>query len=451
MYKLSSYNFCVPYYHRMVYFNGITSKVFSVTREEHDKLMSLFTDLISFEINYNSVFQLFKEWGFIIDEQLNEIDVLRYRNRQAVFLDRCYHLVINPTLECNFHCWYCYEKHPKGSMNADIVERCKRHIWHMVTCEKITGLNLMWFGGEPLLYFNEVVYPIGLYAKELCAENHIPFYHYATTNAYKINEEMVAKMQEIGFNGFQITIDGDQERHDKIRNERGKPTFDIIMRNVNLLCENLENARITLRVNYDNETLQVSDFTRVFEKISPRWRSHVSFDFQRVWQTVKSSLNENQTKIQLLEKSKEMGYKQTAMSPAFRIGKTHTCYVDRIYHAEINYDGKVYRCTARDYSDKYVVGELLNNGKIQWDEQKIALRYAKATFENEMCLACKYLPLCMGPCSQKLLETPVEKLNHLCYLNCAEIKPESVILDYYKQKMEVVKKMQTSEAKLQAV
>ena len=218
----------------MVYFNGITSKVFSVTREEHDKLMSLFTDLISFEINYNSVFQLFKEWGFIIDEQLNEIDVLRYRNRQAVFLDRCYHLVINPTLECNFHCWYCYEKHPKGSMNADIVERCKRHIWHMVTCEKITGLNLMWFGGEPLLYFNEVVYPIGLYAKELCAENHIPFYHYATTNAYKINEEMVAKMQEIGFNGFQITIDGDQERHDKIRNERGKPTFDIIMRNVNL-------------------------------------------------------------------------------------------------------------------------------------------------------------------------------------------------------------------------
>lgn len=99
MYKLSNYNFCVPYNHRMVYFNGITSKVLSLSQEEHNKLTLLFTDLISFEINYNSVFQLFKRWGFIIDEQLNEIDVLRYRNRQAVFLDRRYHLVINPTLD----------------------------------------------------------------------------------------------------------------------------------------------------------------------------------------------------------------------------------------------------------------------------------------------------------------------------------------------------------------
>ena len=34
-----------------------------------------------------------------------------------------YHLIINPTLECIFNCWYCYEQHTKGRINKDIFER----------------------------------------------------------------------------------------------------------------------------------------------------------------------------------------------------------------------------------------------------------------------------------------------------------------------------------------
>lgn len=435
MYKLSNYNFYISDKDRIIYFNGITSSVFSVNKEEHQRLQSLFLDLISFEINYTSVFKMFKNWGYILDENQDEIDVLRFRNRKTVFWDRSYKLVINPTLECNFNCWYCYEKHPEGRMSLEVIEKCKKHILYMLKYEKISSLVLDWFGGEPLLYFDEVVYLIGSYARKMCDEYQVPFFHYMTTNASRIDLQMIEKMKEIGVNGFQITIDGDRKKHDRIRNEKGEPSFSKIVNNINLLCEKLNNVQITLRVNYDDNTLKYSDMENVFSMISPENRKYITVSFQRVWQTIKAGQGENPERIQWAKKSVEMGFKVPSLASVFGVGIVRKCYVDRIYHAEINYDGKVYRCTARDYSDKYVMGELSDSGEIKWNEEKMAKQYAKATFENDMCLKCKYLPLCMGPCSQKIVETPKEILSQICYLSYAEVKPESVIVDYYEQKM----------------
>lgn len=438
MYKISNYNFYIPKQDRVIYFNGITSNVFSVDEKEHQKLQMLFSNLISFEINYTSIFQRFKDWGYIIDENQNEIDILKFRNRKAVFWDRNYKLVLNPTLECNFACWYCYEKHPKGHMSLEVIEKCKRHILYMLKYEKISSLALDWFGGEPLLYFDEVIYPIGLYAKKMCDKYKVPFYHYATTNASKIDIQMIDKMKKIGFSGFQITIDGDENKHNSVRSEKGKPSFGKIIDNVNLLCERLDKIQITLRVNYDDKTLELSDMENVFSMISPENRKHIAVNFQRVWQTIKAGQVENTDRIQLTKKSIGMGFQIPPLANAFGIGIICKCYVDRMFHAEINYDGKVYRCTARDYSDKYVMGELLDSGEIKWNEERMAERYAKATFENEMCLKCRYLPLCMGPCSQKIAETPKENLPQICYLTFAEVRPESVITDYYEQKMKAL-------------
>lgn len=61
--------------------------------------------------------------GFIVEIDKDEIDVLRYKNRMEVFSNRKYKLVINPTLECNFACWYCYEKHPQGYMSEDTISK----------------------------------------------------------------------------------------------------------------------------------------------------------------------------------------------------------------------------------------------------------------------------------------------------------------------------------------
>jgi uncharacterized protein len=433
----------------MIFFNGLSGHVFSTSEKEHQSLQQKFSDLVSFKIQYSSVFEKFKEWGFIVDRQKDELDTIRLRNRLEVFSDRTYHLVINPTLECNFNCWYCYEKHPKGYMSESTMDLVKKHMQWMVDNEKIDGLNISWFGGELLMYFNKIVYPISQYAKELTNKHQLKFFNTATTNAYLINPEMVNRFLEINLDFFQITIDGDEKRHDTIRNANGQPTFRRIMDNINLLCEKIPAAHITLRVNYDNETLEKCDLENVLSLIPLSYRKQISVNLQRVWQTFSGNASEYDKRVYWQKMSEQLGYRQCYISNVFTVNRGHVCYVDRYYHTEINYDGKIYRCTARDYSDRYVRGILKDSGKIEWNPDMLAQQYGKATFENKMCITCKHLPICNGPCSQKMIETPPEEFGHICALKNAEITPESFITDLYEKKMKNLKEL--SEQRLENI
>ena len=444
MHKQSKYNYIIPQDERFVYFNGISTRSFSMSAEEHEKLKPLFSDPISFEINYPSIFKKFTEWGFFVKEDIDEVDILRYRHKMAVIDSRDYHLVISPTLECNFSCWYCYQEHPKGYMNEDTKKKVMAHIKYMIEKKHITRLDLGWFGGEPLLYFDEVVYPISSYAKSLCQKHDIPYRANATTNGSKIDLAMIEKMKEIDLTSFQITIDGDPKRHNLIRNEKGKPSFDIIMNNICNLCEKIKNIHINLRLNYDDETLKSKELEKVFESIPKKYRKLISPNFQRVWQTFtqqnnEDKVSENLRRLHLSDHCKSLGYVTGSLTNTFFIGTHYKCYADRSYYTKINYDGKLYSCTARDYTEDYEIGILLENGKIVYNVEKQIKKLARATFENEMCLSCQYLPLCLGPCSQKIMETDRSQLAHICNLKLTEISPKTAILDYHNRKNEAIR------------
>ena len=173
---------------------------------------------------------------------------MKFKNKEEVFLKKDYRIFINPTLECNFHCWYCYKSHPKGYMTEVTMKKIKNHLRLKIEVDKITSLNLSWFDGEPLLYFYEVVYPLSIFAKELCKKNNIPFVSTITTNGYCIDKTMLEKIDEIDLRSFQITLDGHCDRHNKIRNVNGIPSYDKILENINLLCKNIENISVTLRI-----------------------------------------------------------------------------------------------------------------------------------------------------------------------------------------------------------
>lgn len=432
MYKLSRYNYFVESGDRMIYLNGMTGNTFSVSQKEHEQMTKLLDDLVLFHARYNSLFNRFKDWGFIISEDLDEIDLLRFRNKQAVFMDKFYRLVINPTEDCVFNCWYCTQHQQNtGRMGNDVIERVKRHIKYMIEVEKVTGFNLDWFGGEPLMYFNEVMYPIAKYAFKLIDKHNLPYNHQATTNAYLVTPAMAEKMREINFKSLQITIDGDEKRHNAIRNVKGAPSFMRIMDNISLLCERIPGIRIVLRLNYDDRTLTVSDMENVFAQIPEQYRNKINLSFQRVWQTIKkrSQTEENERLKDLYQSCLGLGY-SPMISNVLQVGSVIRCYGDRFYHTVINYNGKVYKCTAHTNRE---AGILHDNGAIEWNPEVMSRLFAKATFENDRCLPCKYLPLCLGNCIHK-------RDDERCALDYDDMSSGFFIREFYNQKVNYIRK-----------
>ncbi|GHV44612.1 hypothetical protein FACS1894180_6170 [Bacteroidia bacterium] len=235
-------------------------------------------------------------------------------------------------------------------------------------------------------------------------KNNISFISTITTNAYCINEEMIEKIIEIELFGFQITVDGHRERHNKIRNANGKPSYDKIIQNINLLCEKIEKISITLRINYDNQTLKQQQVENVLEDIVPSSRQKIHIDLQRVWQTTDKK-NDLSAKISsLISTAKRVGYRKISCSGGITAGQFCNCYTSKYHYVEINYDGKVYKCTARDYLEPYEMGTLKDDGTIEWNEERISKLYGTSTFDNSICPKCAYLPLCWGPCPQKAIE-----------------------------------------------
>lgn len=426
--KESVYNYFVPYGERIICFNAVTAKVFSVSNLEYDGIK----DFLNNPHRDFQHFDFFEKYGFIVGNDINEFDQLLIKNRSTVF-DSKFNLIINPTLQCNFNCWYCYEKNINGHMSVNTMNNIKLLLTKLVQEKKISGLKLNWFGGEPLLNFYNVVYPLSLFAKELMEKNNLSFTNSITTNGYYIDEKMIDHFKSIKLFSFQITLDGDKESHDKIRNQRGAPSFDKIISNIINLRNSIPEVFVRLRINYTDEIIS-KNHEFILERFPPQVRRNMSVDFQRVWQTIKkidSNKGENDALLKAIETANDLGY-LVPLDGFYSIGKYNQCYVDRFYFAHINFDGKVFKCTARNYSEKYICGELTNDGMIKWYNQNTrAEMHVKAHFDNEKCRVCKTLPLCVGPCYQAYLDYKNQETDNFCPQQFREISIETFIINYY--------------------
>jgi uncharacterized protein len=144
-YKINKYIYTITKGDIIVIMNLLNQNIFALTK---DKFSLLNSNLEIVEKIHKHLFSAMRKLDIVIPIDTNEIDQVKYINRSAVFADRSYRLTINPTLECNFSCWYCYEKHPHGKINSTILNAIYKLIKHKIEAEKIPHLILDWFGGE---------------------------------------------------------------------------------------------------------------------------------------------------------------------------------------------------------------------------------------------------------------------------------------------------------------
>ena len=124
------------------------------------------------------------------------------------------------------------------------------------------------------------------------------------------------------------------------------------------------------------------------------------FDFHRVWQNDKT----DDLGTVLLEKIayfRDRGFKVSSKYAADNV--RNPCYADKHSSAVINYNGDVFKCTARNFATADRAGFIDDDGTLRWNDGYIDGRMT-AKFKNPPCLRCKILPLCNGGCSQHAME-----------------------------------------------
>lgn len=406
--KYSIYNTILPLSENLgLVYSGATDQFLVYKRNLTPLLLSSSPDKLATEAP--GLYSELVKCGAVVSDEIDEFANLKCYSREIENTVKSYRLIVNPTIDCNFKCWYCYEDHIAGSkMDTDILNRVLLLISNILTKHsELETFNLSFFGGEPLLYYNEIVRPILNHCRQECLRYNVRLTVGFTSNGYLIDDTIVSHLMEGNEpKSFQITLDGNRERHNRTRFPmRGQGSYDRILSNINLLLN--KGIEVILRINYTAANiLSVREVLKDINVIDNDKRKLLTISFHRVWQDHRvQELPES-----ILTDTVDLFRKEFSnVSDAFSMNNFRKpCYADLVNEAVINFDGNVFKCTARDFSAENKCGVLTKDGNIIWDKN-IESRF-NAKLSRPICHTCRLLPLCGGGCSQKSVESIGENI-----------------------------------------
>ena len=419
--KNSYYNSIIPLSEKTDVAYNALSDVFVFL---NSNIKDMWNDFIKMKTECPTLYSKLCENGFYIEDSIDELELLQHLNQTIVENDKNYFMIINPTLACNYKCWYCYENHiPNSKMSAETLDKIYKHMNHVIeTYGELQSFPIAFFGGEPLIYFKDIVLPIIRFHDKLCKENNISWRSIDfTSNGGLLNPEIIEALACYDNVQFQITLDGGKEMHNRIRfSYKGHDTYTLILRNVmSLLKSGIE---VRLRINYTSESIgslyQIADDLK---DLSEEESMLLEVDFHQVWQERKLGRDlEGIREVVNYFIAKRLNVIFNNIDMVRR-----PCYGDVRSSIVVNYNGDIYKCTARDFNESNKDGYLDKSGNIIWirpQEHRMGIR-----FKDGICSKCRIAPLCGGGCSRYMLEQE-QKMNKACIYQSDE-RIDELILD----------------------
>lgn len=399
--KYSIYNSLLRTRTQTVLYNSKSDGILLMCPEVERLLLTYHNNVDEIATVHSDLYKELLNNQMIVDDNIDESDsVIKSWELHDCSKEK-FSIVINPTLDCNLRCWYCYEEHnEKSIMNGEILASLQKLIISKLECEELKTIHLHFFGGEPLLAFHEVMEPILMYAKDNCARYTKTMEVGITTNGTLFTDDVILRLSELcnpSIVNLQITIDGNRRLHNAIRRTKdGIPTFDTIINNIKKCAKIGFNVHV--RFNYTHRNINsLAEISHEFLNAEEDWLRHISFSFHKVWQEPTSKQIEQEvTNIEQLYREKCLKVMDNPRYQKYR------CYADKSNHIVVNYNGDLYKCTARDFTKENREGVIGKNGELMWNK-----KYKKRmdiVYGNATCRNCSIFPICGGYCSQAKLE-----------------------------------------------
>lgn len=396
-----------------------------VFKKKDETLLTLLPDELK---NKNTqLFNQLKEINAIIDENKDELKEVILLSKEIDNDDTHFKLIINPTMGCNFSCWYCYESHIPGSkLSSKTIDKTYKLIDNiLISNPNLRSFIISFFGGEPLMYYNKTTRYIIDYIRTKYDEYpNIDFSINFTSNGYLLNDNILSHLLEKDEpKHFQITLDGGREEHNKIRDSKKKEgSYDKIISSIKMLIKN--NIEVLLRVNYTSQNIESTKaIIEDISDITDEDKKSLKIGYFKVWQEEKETNIENTVK-EISSNFKNNNFRVT--QDDFILDElNNSCYADKKNELVVNFNGDIYKCTARDFNQENKYGKLNDNGEVDWIEEKVN-EWENIKIQSNACRNCRILPLCGGGCHQVNLEA---KGMDMCQMGFSNSDKDKVVLN----------------------
>ena len=405
--KLSKYAYFVEFGDDVLCCNLLTKAAFVIDRKKYDLLQQYSEQAERLGDVNPHLYSALVKLGVVVHDDADELATIRYMYCKDAFDTNIYRLTLMPTMGCNFSCWYCYETRPHAAqtMSAEVQDSIAHHVERQIEQSGIKMLELDWFGGEPWLCFDTVMYPLGKRLMQLADKHGVAFQHQITTNGYLIRSEHLEKIAELRFRSFQITLDGNHHFHQQVK--KAEDAYQRTVSNIVALC-GIGGVNIGLRINFSDKNL--AGITGIIADFPAVVRKKISVSFQRIWQLKDLNASYNEQLLPIKQQFEAAGFRLDG----YDMPLVQSCYADREQQQVVAPDGLVFKCTARDFNEANSDGRLLPDGAVAWRQDRLHRRMGHFRFDRPRCLACDLLPACFGPCSQKVLETKEADFDKIC-------------------------------------
>ena len=390
---------------KILLYNTFNTALIVLDEKQYDEIF------IEKKISNNDIVRQLHQMGFLVNDNNEEMLMLE-KIRKNDLENRIQAVSIFPTNKCNAKCDYCFEK---GIKQVDMtMETAEQTISFIKKIYPEKNLQIMWFGGEPLLNF-EIIKQITLALKEYGYE----LTTHVTTNGSLLTQEMIDFFKKhYSKISFQITIDDINEKyHNAKQYEDLTPdnAFNTVIDN----CKMLINSGVFLkiRINFWEDTIDNAKnvyfhLKNIFTNYEPSLvciylapltltcepciieKGDVLKEFSKdneppLLKFVKFHHEQGYSKYNQGDKAKKL------LSFFWLLPKGSPCGAFSEKWIKIDAQGKLFKCHRLVQYDEYVVGNVYDGIDYENTHYK---SFLDPVIREEDCKICNRLPICHGGC-----------------------------------------------------
>lgn len=352
-----------------------------------------------------------KKGGYIIADDVNELDIIKFRNFYGKFANSQLSLTVLPNFNCNFACPYCYEgktqaKSNMGTMDDDVKEAIYKQV--KISAEARRNIGLAWYGGEPTLS-KDIIMEMSKKIIDICKKYNVVYTSSMTSNGYLFDNSFVKAMNNLQIKSVQITIDGQPEVHNKFRKlKNGMETFDKIIENIKKIKSH--GIKVNIRVNITKANVEY--FERLLDVLCTRGLSDCQVipsavvPYENAATNILDNCLTSEDFAKKLLEYRAMMFERKLQFNNFPYNsnlKQNYCYADNVGSYSIDPKGNIYKCWIDVGVAERSLGNIKNFGErdLITAAEKSSYYMFWSPFNYEQCKQCEILPMCTGGCPHR--------------------------------------------------